>query len=168
MLSEKYWYGSALSARNFLCSRRRQKSPLLLCKSPKISAKTVALASDVSNLPGERILKQIYVDTSSSLICPITCTDSQHPKMSWTETPFIVVICHGSYRTPEPQARTRKAKGALGGIIGIFSECGSLIPVAESVHSFSDSPKTAARPSSRPNRRFHLRLPCPNGGHLGA
>ncbi len=37
---------------------------------------------------------------------------------------------------PEFQAKVRKAKAASGGIIGIFYECGFLIPAGESVHSF--------------------------------
>ena len=37
---------------------------------------------------------------------------------------------------PELQARKRKEKGEVGGIIGIFYACGFLIPEGESLHSF--------------------------------
>ncbi|KAL8893388.1 MAG: hypothetical protein Q9192_005316 [Flavoplaca navasiana] len=37
---------------------------------------------------------------------------------------------------PELQARSRKEVGASGGIIGIFYECGFLVPTGESIHSF--------------------------------
>ncbi|KAL9121276.1 MAG: hypothetical protein Q9187_002170 [Circinaria calcarea] len=55
---------------------------------------------------------------------------------------------------PELQAKIRKAKGASGGIIGIFYECGFLVPVGESVHSFFQ-PKDRSEPLIPPYCRFH-------------
>ncbi|KAI4219076.1 MAG: hypothetical protein L6R36_008581, partial [Xanthoria steineri] len=46
---------------------------------------------------------------------------------------------------PKLQARARKENGAPGGIMGIFYECGFLIPVGESVHSFFQ-PKDGSEP----------------------
>ena len=56
---------------------------------------------------------------------------------------------------PEVQAKSRKANGAPGGIIGIFYECGFLIPLGESVHSFFQ-PKDGSEPVVPPFCRFHV------------
>ncbi len=54
---------------------------------------------------------------------------------------------------PEFQAKIRKSKGASGGIIGIFYECGFLVPAGESVHSFFQ-PKDGSEPVIPPYSRF--------------
>lgn len=59
---------------------------------------------------------------------------------------------------PEFQEKLRRAKGGSGGIIGILYECGFLIPVGESVHSFFQ-PKDASEPVIPPYCRFHVGLP---------
>ena len=56
---------------------------------------------------------------------------------------------------PELQAKTRKAQGALGGIIGLFYECGFVIPVGESVFSFSQ-PKDGSDAVIPPYCQFHV------------
>ena len=56
---------------------------------------------------------------------------------------------------PELQAPTRKAKGALGGIIGLFYESGFVIPVGESVHSFFQ-PKDGSEAVIPPYCQFHV------------
>ena len=38
--------------------------------------------------------------------------------------------------TPELQQKSRAAKGKKGGVVGIFYECGFLVPPGESLHSF--------------------------------
>ena len=58
---------------------------------------------------------------------------------------------------PELQAKTRKSKGASGGIIGIFYECGFLIPVGESVHSFFQ-PKDGSEAIIPPYCQFHVSI----------
>ncbi|KAI4121194.1 MAG: hypothetical protein LQ338_006504 [Usnochroma carphineum] len=57
---------------------------------------------------------------------------------------------------PELQAKSRKANGAEGGIIGIFYECGFLIPMGESVHSFFQ-PKDGSPAVIPPYCQFHVR-----------
>ena len=59
---------------------------------------------------------------------------------------------------PEFQAEIRKAKDTSGGIIGIFYECGFLIPAGESVHSFFQ-PKDGSEPVIPPYCRFHVGIP---------
>lgn len=56
---------------------------------------------------------------------------------------------------PEFQAKVRKGKGAPGGIIGIFYECGFLIPPGESVHSFFQ-PKDGGKPVVPPYAVAHV------------
>lgn len=58
---------------------------------------------------------------------------------------------------PEFQAKSRKAKGASGGIIGIFYYAGFLIPVGESVHSFFQ-PKDGSEAVIPPYCQFHVSL----------
>lgn len=77
----------------------------------------------------------------------------------------VILIGHSSgaftatmVAVPEFQVKIRKAKGALGGIIGIFYECGFLIPVGESVHSFFQ-PKDGSEPVIPPYCRFHVGSP---------
>ena len=77
----------------------------------------------------------------------------------------VILIGHSSgaftatmVAAPEFQAMNRKAKGASGGIIGIFYECGFLIPVGESVHSFFQ-PKDGSKSVIPPYCRFHVGLP---------
>ncbi|KAL9123647.1 MAG: hypothetical protein Q9175_008320 [Cornicularia normoerica] len=55
---------------------------------------------------------------------------------------------------PELQAKPRKVKGALGGIIGLFYESGFMIPVGESVHSFFQ-PKDGSEAVIPPYCQFH-------------
>lgn len=57
---------------------------------------------------------------------------------------------------PELQAKTRRAKGKSGGIVGIFYECAFLIPVGDSVHSFFQ-PKDGSSPVIPPYCEFHVR-----------
>lgn len=57
---------------------------------------------------------------------------------------------------PKFQAKTRRAKGEPGGIVGIFYECGFMIPVGESVHSFFQ-PKDGSAPVIPPYCEFHVR-----------
>ena len=59
---------------------------------------------------------------------------------------------------PDFQAKTRKAKGASGGIIGIFFECGFLIPVGESTHTFFQ-PKDGSESVIPPYCQFHVGTP---------
>lgn len=77
----------------------------------------------------------------------------------------VILIGHSSgaftatmVAIPEFQVKARNAKGASGGIIGIFYECGFLIPVGESVHSFFQ-PKDGSEPVIPPYCRFHVGLP---------
>ena len=55
----------------------------------------------------------------------------------------------------ELQAKTRKAKGALGGIIGLFYESGFMIPVGQSVYSFFQ-PKDGSEAVIPPYCQFHV------------
>ncbi|KAI4146182.1 MAG: hypothetical protein LQ341_002162 [Variospora aurantia] len=57
---------------------------------------------------------------------------------------------------PELQVKSRREKGFSGGIIGIFYECGFLIPVGESVHSFFQ-PKDGSEAVIPPFCQFHNR-----------
>ncbi|KAL8722890.1 MAG: hypothetical protein Q9225_000723 [Loekoesia sp. 1 TL-2023] len=73
----------------------------------------------------------------------------------------VVLLGHSSgaftatmVAAPELQAKPRKAGGLKGGIIGIFYECGFLIPVGESVHSFFQ-PKDGSDAVIPPYCRFH-------------
>lgn len=59
---------------------------------------------------------------------------------------------------PELHAKTRKASGAPGGIVGIFYECGFLIPPGESVHRFFQ-PKDGSDAIIPPYCHFHVRPP---------
>ena len=61
---------------------------------------------------------------------------------------------------PELQARTRKAKGASGGIVGIFCYAGFLIPVGQSVHFFFQ-PKDGSGAGYPPYNQFHVNLHNP-------
>ena len=61
---------------------------------------------------------------------------------------------------PEFQAKNRQAKGASGGVIGIFYKCGFLIPVGESVNSFFQ-PKDGSEPVIPPYCCFYVGLPNP-------
>lgn len=79
----------------------------------------------------------------------------------------VILIGHSSggftataAAVPEFQARTRQAKGESGGIVGIFYECGFLIPVEQSVHSFFQ-PKDGSPPVIPPYCEFHVRLTHP-------
>lgn len=65
---------------------------------------------------------------------------------------------------PKLQARARKENGAPGGIIGIFYECGFLIPVGESVHSFFQ-PKDGSEPIVPSYCRFHVGATLPWRSH---
>lgn len=56
---------------------------------------------------------------------------------------------------PELQARTRQTKNLSGGIVGIFYECGFLIPIGESVHSFFQ-PKDGSPPVVPPYCQLHV------------
>lgn len=56
---------------------------------------------------------------------------------------------------PEFQARIRNERGEKGGIIGIFYECGFLIPVGESTHSFFQ-PKDGSEAVIPPYCQFHV------------
>ncbi|KAL8728062.1 MAG: hypothetical protein Q9166_005662 [cf. Caloplaca sp. 2 TL-2023] len=75
----------------------------------------------------------------------------------------VVLLGHSSgaftatmVAVPELQAKSRKAHGDLGGIVGIFYECGFLIPVGDSVHSFFQ-PKDGSEAVIPPYCRFHKR-----------
>lgn len=59
---------------------------------------------------------------------------------------------------PELQAKTRKTKGASGGIIGILNYSGFLIPVGDSVHGFFQ-PKDGSEFVTPPYCQFHVCLP---------
>ncbi|KAL8706993.1 MAG: hypothetical protein Q9201_000041 [Fulgogasparrea decipioides] len=74
---------------------------------------------------------------------------------------YVVLLGHSSgaftatmVAVPELQAKSRKASGALGGIIGIFYECGFLVPAGDSVNSFFQ-PKDGREPVIPPYCRFH-------------
>ena len=56
---------------------------------------------------------------------------------------------------PELQARTRQAKKLPGGIVGIFYECGFMIPIGESVNSFFQ-PKDGSPPVLPPYCQLHV------------
>lgn len=77
----------------------------------------------------------------------------------------VILVGHSSgaftatmVAVPEFQAKIRETKGRSGGIIGIFYECGFLIPVGESVHSFFQ-PKDGSEAVIPPYCRFHVSLP---------
>ena len=77
----------------------------------------------------------------------------------------IILIGHSSgaftatlAAVPELQSRNRKAKGLMGGIVGIFYECGFLIPVGDSVHSFFQ-PKDGSPAVIPPYSRVHVWFP---------
>ena len=53
------------------------------------------------------------------------------------------------------QAKTRQAKNLPGGIVGIFYECGFMIPVGESVNSFFQ-PKDGSPPVLPPYCQLHV------------
>ena len=87
---------------------------------------------------------------------------------------YVILVGHSSgaftatmAAVPELQATTRKAKGDSGGIIGIFYECGFLIPVGESVNSFFQ-PKDGSGAVVPPYCRFHVRSPTDTGRSHGA
>ena len=60
---------------------------------------------------------------------------------------------------PELQAKTRQAKKLPGGIVGIFYECGFMIPVGESVNSFFQ-PKDGSPPVVPPYCQLHVSSYC--------
>lgn len=78
---------------------------------------------------------------------------------------YVLLVGHSSgafvatmVATPELQAKSRKAKGLSGGVIGVFYECGFLVPVGESVHSFFQ-PKDGSEPTIPPYCCVHVRIP---------
>ena len=82
------------------------------------------------------------------------------------ESKNVIVIGHSAgvftataAAVPNLQAKTRRAKGKAGGIVGIFYECAFLIPVSESVHSIFQ-PKDRSPPVIPPYCDFHLRWPA--------
>ena len=56
---------------------------------------------------------------------------------------------------PELQAKTRQARNLPGGIVGIFYECGFMIPVGESINSFFQ-PKDGSPPVVPPYCQVHV------------
>ncbi|KAI4146885.1 MAG: hypothetical protein L6R39_003301 [Caloplaca ligustica] len=86
-----------------------------------------------------KILDHLIVDTNKHVLL------LGHSSGAFTATMAAI---------PELQAHMRKRKGAGGGIIGIFYECGFLIPVGESVHSFFQ-PKDGSAAVIPPYCQFH-------------
>ncbi len=77
---------------------------------------------------------------------------------------YVLLVGHSSgaftatmVATPELLAKTRKAKGLSGGMIGVFYACGFLVPVGESVHSFFQ-PKDGSEATIPPYCRVHVRI----------
>lgn len=87
-----------------------------------------------------KILDHLIVDTNKHVLL------LGHSSGAFTATMAAI---------PELQAHMRKRKGAGGGIIGIFYECGFLIPVGESVHSFFQ-PKDGSAAVIPPYCQFHV------------
>lgn len=86
-------------------------------------------------------------------------------KLIKKESKDVVLIGHsaGGFTAtaaaiPNLQARSRRAKGEKGGIVGLFYECGFLIPVGESLHSFFQ-PKDGSPLVIPPYCEFHVRWP---------
>lgn len=84
-------------------------------------------------------------------------------KLIINEGKNVVVIGHsaGGFTAtaaaiPGLHARTRRAEGKSGGIVGIFYECAFLIPVGDSVTSFFQ-PKDGSPPVIPPYCEFHVR-----------
>lgn len=78
---------------------------------------------------------------------------------------YVILVGHSSgaftaimVAVPEFQVKTCKARGFSGGIIGIFYECGFLIPIGESVYSFFQ-PKDGSETVIPPYCCFHVSLP---------
>lgn len=78
------------------------------------------------------------------------------------EGKYVLLIEHSSgggaataAAIPELQAKTRQGKNLAGGVIGIFYECGFMIPVGESVNSFFQ-PKDGSLPVVPPYCQVHV------------
>ena len=95
----------------------------------------------------------------------VEVVDDLLSKLIKKENKYVVLIGHpaGGFTAtaaaiPNLQAKSRRAKGEKGGIVGVFYEGGFLIPMGESVHSFVQ-PKDGSPPVIPPYCEFHVHWP---------